>query len=313
MIRSRVAGIGVWCVLFLVGCATAPGVGPGPGPEESLEVETGEEPMLTAGIWDVERGEAVEKEEFFRRMESMTVVLVGESHGTEFHHQVQSAIYEEMSRRRPGEVLLGMEMVEHRFQEVLDAYLGGEVREEEWLEEVEWSTRWGVDPELYAPMWRLAREKEQRVVGLNAQRELVRRVREVGLEGLSEEERAGLPEVFLGNEEHRAFLHAIFAAHGMGDQPEVIELFYQAQVVWDETMAATAVEALKEASGESQIMVIAGRFHVERGYGIPSRMIRRGVEAEKVVLLIPVTEEMESYRDLEFLRREGIADYVWVD
>ena len=309
--RSGLAGLGAWVVLGLVGCATTPVVTP--GPTEGREVEKGEERMLTAGIWDVKEGEVLEAEELFRRMETMTVVLVGESHGTEFHHQVQGRMYEEMSARRPGEVLLGMEMVERRFQEALDAYVEGERTEEEWLEEVEWSERWGVAPELYASMWRLAQEKGQRVVGLNAQRELVRRVREVGVEGLSEEERERLPEVFLGNQEHRAFLSEIFASHGMGDNQEMIDLFYQAQVVWDETMAETAVQAIEEAGQGGQMMVIAGRFHVERGYGIPSRMIRRGIEAEKVVIVIPVNEEMESYRDLEFLRRESIADYVWVE
>lgn len=301
--------------LFGMGCATTPtaptsGDGP-PISEETMERER-EATMLTAGIWDVQRGEFLEPEEFFERIEEARFVLVGESHGTEFHHRIQGEIYREMTVRRPGEVLLGMEMVEHRFQEALDGYLESGLREEELLEAVQWSERWGVDPEFYAPMWRLAKAEGQRVVGLNAERELVRRVREVGIENLNEEEMEKLPEVFLGNEEHREFLFEIFSSHGMGDDRETIERFYQAQVVWDEAMAETASAAL-EAAGEGQMMIIAGRFHVERGYGIPSRVVRRGADEETVVIVLPVSEEMEGYRKLEFLQEESIADFVWVE
>lgn len=291
-------------LVLLTGCATGAAV----SPDRPLSEQ--ESKMLSAGIWDVATGKQVEESYFFERLEGARFILIGESHGVRAHHEVQEAIYRELSARNWGQVALGMEMIESRFQEGINGYLDGRLSEEEFLVAVEWETRWGVDPELYAPMWRLAKEAAQPVVGLNAPRELVREVRKQSLDGLSDEDRAQLPEIALEHEEHRAFLFEIFASHGMGDDQETIERFYQAQIVWDEAMAQRSFEVMNEREG--QIVILAGRFHVERGFGIPERLIRRGAAPEEVLIISTVSAEMEDYHDLEFLQTHQIADFVWI-
>lgn len=277
-------------------------------------------PINMQGIWDVRTGERLELSELLDRLESARFVLVGESHGDQWHHRVQSRVYEGMSDRNPGEVMLGMEMVEARFQGALDRYVAGQVSEGEMLRQVGWEERWGVDSQLYGPMWQRAKQEGQRVVGLNAQRELVRKVGQVGVDGLSSAEQGELPEMELGPDGYRRELDRIFLAHDMGDDEEGLESFFQAQVLWDEMMAQTAFEALEEADGGgAQMMIISGRGHIERGYGIPSRLVRRGAAPEDVVTIIAVSRgsgraaPQAAYRDLEWLAREGIADYVWIE
>lgn len=297
-------------LLLMAGCATVP---------ERVDEPEEERELLEAGIWDVRRGELLDFEQFLDRLEEADFVLVGESHGEEWHHQAQAEIYRGLTRRQgqSGQVMLGLEMVESRFQDVLDGYIDGDLDENQMLTGVQWDDRWGVDERNYAPLWRLAREQGQAVVGLNARRELVRAVGSVGVEGLSEELQEELPDMDLSNDAYRSHLRRIFGAHGMGDDEEGLDRFYQAQVVWDETMAQNAFEALAEVE-DSQMVIIAGRGHIERGFGIPSRLIRRGAAPEAVVSVVPVTTQgpravaMEKYRDLEFLQEGQIADYVWI-
>lgn len=304
----------VWIVLlifFFAGCATT-ATGP-------VQEQTEPRPINMQGIWDVRTGERIELEELFDRLGSARFVLVGESHGNEWHHRVQSRIYEGLSDRNPGSVLLGMEMVEARFQRTLDRYVKGQIGEGEMLERVGWQERWGVDPMYYAPMWRRARVEGQRVIGLNARRELVRKVGQVGIAGLNYSEQGELPDMELGPEAYRQDLERVFLAHGMGSDSEGLERFFQAQVLWDEMMAETAFKALEQAPPGAQMMIVSGRGHIERGYGIPSRLIRRGAEPEEVVTIIAVSRgsgkaaPRAAYRDLEWLDQEGIADYVWLE
>ncbi len=297
-----------WCVA-LFACASTPDV---------VDVDEGE--PLPRGVWEVETGQRLDFDEFVDRLRAKTYVIVGESHGTEFHHLVQAEIYGELSGASAQEVALGMEMVERRFQEALDAYAEGRIDEAEMLDRVQWEKRWGVDAEFYAPMWRRAYDDDQPIRGLNARRELVRAVGEVGVDGLEEEERAELPDMDTSNEAHREHLRGIFGAHGAHGEmdEEALDRFFEAQLVWDETMAQTAFEFI-EAQGAEQILILTGRGHMERGFGIPAGLIRRGVVVDEIATVVPVVTEgprasmMEEYRDLAFLRDEEIADFVWVE
>lgn len=309
--RATLHGYGsifLWCVA-LIGCASTP---------EVADVES--DTPLKSGIWEVKTGQRLDFDGFVDRLEGAPYVIVGESHGTKWHHRVQTDIYAELSARRPGDVALGMEMVERRFQEPLDAYIEGRIDEEQMLSKVRWESRWGVDYKLYAPMWRTARDDGQPVVGLNARRELVRAVGEVGLEGLDEKQRAELPDMEVKDEEYREHLRRIFAAHGNREEvdEEGLDRFFEAQLVWDETMAQTAFEFL-EGEGAEQIVILTGRGHMERGFGIPSGLQWRGVADDEMATVVgvvtegPRAEMMEEYRDLRFLKDEEIADFVWVE
>ena len=304
----------IWWVtvvaLLVVGCAPAQ-----PVEDESV---TQQDEKLDEGIWHVETGERLTADELIDQLEAAQFIVVGESHGQMWHHEVQNRIHRELSERAGDQVAVGMEMFERRFQPALGAYIAGDIDEEEMLQRVEWEKRWGFDKEYYASIWRRARQFEQPLIGLNATRELVRQVGEVGLEGLDEKDREALPDIDLDNREYRRVLREVFEAHPGGDDDEAFERFYEAQLVWDETMAETAFEYMEIAESMERMLVLAGRGHVQRGHGIPSRLVRRGADPKRVVTVIPVStqgeaaEQMKEYRHLRFLRDEQISDVVWI-
>ncbi len=296
----------VW--LATAGCA-------GVGTVDDADPTDGE---LSPGIWDVEAGHQLSLDELAGELDDARFVVVGESHGTPWHHEAQYSIFRALADRR-SPVARGLEMIEYRFQEVVDAYLAGEIDEEQLLEDVEWDKRWGVDSAHYASMWRWAREHDHPVVALNARRELVSEVADVGIDGLDDDGRRRLPAIEK-DDAYREYLRRIFGAHDTeNEEDEGLERFFEAQLVWDETMAQTAWEFVDGRSDVDQMVILTGRGHMERGFGIPPRLVRRGAKPASVVTVVPVSTRgersgaMEEYRRLEFLRDEKIADYVWIE
>lgn len=322
--------IAVWLTLA-VGCAGASTV-PTPShiseqPSADATQASPSPTILGPGIWEVATGVRLDEEALMERLARARYVLAAESHDDPWHHRVQERVYRGLSQRAEGPVALGVEMVEARFQPTLDAYVAARIDEAQMLQGVEWESRWGMDWAMYAPMWRVAREFGAPVVALNAPREQVRRVGRGGLEDLGEEERAALPDLDLSDASYRGWLGAIFASHGMGDDEQALDRFFAAQVLWDETMAHHAVAAFAEHPDVEAMVLLVGRGHAERGFGIAPRIARRLVERGEartvadaaVVVIVPVStvgefgERMEDYRRLEYLQENNIADFVWIE
>ncbi len=309
--NTRISSLAIFIALWsAIGCAA---------PDVVDDSQQHQPQLLEPGIWEVDTGERWSIDEWIDEVADATFIVVGESHGTPFDHQVQYEIYEGLVEVDPEPVALGLEMMEYRFQDAVDAYVAGDIDEVQMLRDVKWDERWGVDEELYAPMWRLAREERQPVVALNARRELVSEVGEVGIEGLDAGQRGELPEIDTDDQAYREHLRSIFAAHGAGDDDEALDRFFEAQLVWDETMAQQAFEFVDERDDVSQMVILTGRGHMEGGFGIPPRLVRRGASEASVVTIVPVVTEgpraemMEEYRNLEKLRDDDVADFVWLE
>jgi uncharacterized iron-regulated protein len=260
------------------------------------------------GIYDVATGEKLDRETFYQRLASATYVLVGESHPEVSDHAEQDRIYRAMLERHEGSVVLGLEMVARPYQSPLDAYVGGAIDEPTMLERVEWSTRWGYEAYMYAPMWRAAKRAGAPVVALNAPRELPRAVSEKGVDALEPAMKADLPELDLTNDDHRSWMRDIFSSHGMSMEEEKFERFYQAQVVWDETMADTAYRFMQQNPDARAMVVLAGRGHTEHDWGIQSRLRRRIGDADATV--VTVSPMSSPAPPLAELREKRVADYV---
>lgn len=293
-------------VLSLVafGCATAPANSPAPAPDTSPTA-----PGVAPGIYRVAATlEPISFEVLIEELSTARFVLVAESHGREHDHRVQQEIFEALIEE-VDDIALGMEMFQRPFQESLDAYVMGDIDESTMLMQTEWAQRWGFTPELYAPLWRRAAEQERPVLALNARRELTRRVASVGVDGLSAAEKNELPEIAREPEEHRQWLVQVFAAHGMTEDDERFENFYTAQLIWDETMAQVAFDFAME-SGVSLVYIVSGRGHIERGWGIPSRLERRlmaTAQSDQVLTVIPMDA---ADVDPEKVVRTRLGDFI---
>lgn len=203
------------------------------------------------------------------------VVYLGETHDSAADHQAQLEIVQDLGEQ--GDIAIALEMFQRPFQPVLDAYLAGELSEDELIAQSEYETRWGFDWEFYAPILRYAKANQIPLIALNTPAEITRQVAREGLASLNGEDFRFIPpvaEIDLSNASYRALIQAVFDAHGGHGNSDGFENFFAAQVLWDETMAEGVVRQL-EAEPDRQVIVLVGEAHVGYGYGIPDRVRRR--------------------------------------
>ena len=113
----------------------------------------------------------------------------------------------------------------------------------------------------------------------------------------------------MADEDHRALFERSFDSEAHEVPPDAVERYYQAQVIWDETMASKVAETFTRPDAPARMIVLAGVVHVEGGIGIPKRAAKRG--AQPYVVVIPSTEE-ELEQELDLPPEERAGDYYWV-
>jgi uncharacterized iron-regulated protein len=201
------------------------------------------------------------------------VVFVGEIHTRYDHHLNQLEIIRRLHEVNPT-LVIGVEYFQQRFQSQIDDYIAGRSTEEQFLRSIEYYRTWGYDYRLYAPIFRFAREQRIPVRALNLPDSLPAAVAKVGIAGLSDQERASLPaEILPADEAYRARLRSVFEEHEAA-KARAFDHFVEAQLVWDEGMAASAAAYLKANQGRPMV-ILAGSGHVAFGSGIPSCLKRR--------------------------------------
>jgi aminopeptidase N len=201
------------------------------------------------------------------------IVYVGEYHDQYAHHLVELEVIKGLYLKNQ-KVAVGMEMFQRPFQKVLDDYISGAIDEREFLKKSEYFKRWGYDYNLYKPILDFARAEKIPVIALNQRTEIIDKVSKNGMDALTDEEKKEVPQQMdLSDDKYRDRLKDIFNQH-KGSDEKSFDFFYQAQVLWDETMALSVDEFLKK-DPDFNMVVFAGGGHLAYGSGIPKRAFRR--------------------------------------
>lgn len=251
-------------IAMLGACVHAGSSGGAPGADEPL-------PDPQTRVLDL--GELGDLDGLLDRIADRRVIFVGESHDRYEDHLNQLAIIQGLHARGKS-LAIGMEFFQQPYQSAVDAYIAGTLDEAEFLRQTQYFDRWRFDYRLYRPILRFAREQGIPVIALNLEAELTRRVGEVGIDGLTPEERARIPaDIERDDPSYRERLEAVFAMHP-SERAQDLEHFIEVQLLWDEGMAERAARYLKEHPDRT-LVVLAGSGHVEYGYGIPKRLTRR--------------------------------------
>jgi uncharacterized iron-regulated protein len=223
-------------------------------------------------------------------------------------HLAQLRVIQALHQRNPT-LVIGLEMFQRPYQSVLDDYVAQRITEAELRQKTEYDKRWGFDWELYAPILRYAQAEKIPLVALNTPQEVTRKVSRQGLASLNWADRRFIPPLSAIRTEpaaYRAMLAEIFASMHPSKtakpDPERFERFFQAQVLWDETMA----DRIARSAPTAQVIVLAGQGHLIYGYGIPDRVARRQPGIQQTVILLSPDPELAA------IDADGrpIGDYV---
>lgn len=299
-----------WTLLILFGVILSVGCAKRIQSPWISKVATIREPIGAEEIFRLPDGDLISLHQLLSDLEPSSVVFMGETHDQIEHHHSQVKILQGLIERN-RDVVVGMEMFERSQQPILDQWTEGKLTEEEFLKEVKWETTWGMDYNLYKGILDEAKTHRLKVLCLNIERDLVRRVGQQGVAGLSPEERAKLPEMDLSDKEHRHYMASIYKGH-QGGSAKDFENFYQAQCLWDEAMAETLSRFLRSSEGEGKtVLVIAGSGHVAFDFGIPKRFYRRTLLPYKTIVLKEWKKNMEE--DLNFDKVSSpVANFLWI-
>ncbi|HEY6400787.1 MAG TPA: ChaN family lipoprotein [Blastocatellia bacterium] len=262
------------------------------------------------------------------------VAFVGEQHNDPATHRIERAILEGLGRRR-GNVVVAMEMFERDTQSALDEYLAGRLSEEDFLKT---SRPWPNYLTDYRPLVEFARVHQWKVIASNTPRRLAAQVSREGLNAArpdSETERKLIAAEFSCpmDDYFKRFAEAMGkghpTAHGQEgekqvdkkqeeEQRAVLERFYYAQCVKDETMSESIANALtgqSNSQGSAQdaaqnrpmVVHFNGSFHSDYRLGAASRAVRRLPKSNvKVISVVPV-ENLDAIDPDEYRKR---GDYI---
>ena len=231
-----------------------------------------------------------------QQIDAARVVLVGETHTRWDHHLAQLEILKLLYQKSPT-LAIGVEWFQQPYQKHLDAYVAGEISEQEMLHLSGYFERWRYDYRLYRPIIQYAREYKIPIIALNASQELSHALSKSGFDDLSAKLKDQLPESYdWSDKEYEKRLRSVFDEHP--DYPGEFEDFLRGQLTWDESMAESAAQYL-DKNPESRLLILAGSGHIMYGSGIPNR-IKRRIDVEQVSILLsedllPVSENIADF------------------
>ena len=239
--------------------------------KETTDADMGFRVSLYSPIMGIRPEKTLRIEEIIDEVIDIPVLYVGEGHTMYEDHKVQLKVIRAL-HERGKKFGIGMEMFQQPYQQSLDDYLSGVTTEKEFLKASEYFKRWKYNYHLYREIIDYAKEKGIPVVALNQKTEIIKAVSKGGLDSLNDEERKQIPpDMDMSDEAYRRRLEGIFYQHG--SMSRRMDNFYQAQILWDETMAHQVDDFLKKHP-DHQMVVIAGSGHIAYGSGIPKRVHR---------------------------------------
>ncbi|HYW51462.1 MAG TPA: ChaN family lipoprotein [Gemmatimonadaceae bacterium] len=270
-------------------------------------------PASTRRIVSSSTGRAVSLAQLADAAAKVDVVFFGEQHDDEDTHRAELALLAAIGERK-SKVVLSLEMFERDVQPLVDAYLAGTLSEAEFRAQSRPWPNYGTD---YRPLVELAKANRWPVIASNVPRRLASAVSRRGLgalDSLPPEERAFAAKDIrcpTGDQYHRNFVEVMSGAHGGGapgasgatpSMQGMMDQFYQAQCIKDETMAEAIVDARARAGTDAVVVHFTGAFHSDYALGTVSRVIRRIPAARPVVVTAvptpdPAREDAAPYAD----------------
>lgn len=237
-------------------------------------------------LFNVQAGRELPLDEAIDQMVASRLVLVGEHHSVQSHHEAQLSVIQVLGESGK-DVAIGFEMFRSNATHYLDAWVNRKLSEGEF--KAIYFDNWNFPWPLYRMLFVHARDTGIPMIGLNVPRDVTRQVAKQGFKSLNEAQRGSLPMVTCEvDEAYMEFIRNAHGAHGHGGMN--FTYFCEAQLVWDKAMAINAVQYLETNPGKTMVLV-AGTGHVRKG-GIPTR-IREFSRMQHTVILPEVPGSIE--------------------
>ncbi len=261
-------------------------------------------------IYTGEQNAEISLDEMINSLPDKGVIVFGEIHNLNTHHEKHLLFLKRLHELKAKRIHVALEFLSYPDQKFVDDYLKGELSDQDF----QTATGFGSDFPSYKPKILFPLTTGGQSFAINAPRSLSRQLARVGLEGLSEEEEKLLPPDFtLGNEEYYARFLEVMTGGSHPLPPAALERYFQAQSLWDDTMAWKVSEWQSKYPNDL-IVIIVGDFHASYESGLPERLRARGVNDITTISQVQFFG-LNTQQRTELLSPNGPygvrADYIW--
>ena len=253
-------------------------------------------------------GQPADYDQMLQELAQADVVLFGEQHNDVVAHWLELQVAKDLQKlKKPGQLVLGMEMFERDVQPLVAQYAAGTLADTAFERQARPWPNYATD---YRPLLQFARENHLAVIGTNTPRPFARVVAQrslTALDKLPAADRAMLAPLPLkvdydlpGYKNMAAMFGGDSKAHGGGAQNII-----QAQALKDATMAHF-IQASRQ-DGQT-LLHFNGSYHSDRHDGIVA-YLRQYAPKLRVKTISVVTQEQLQTLDKE---QGNVADFVVV-
>lgn len=226
----------------------------------------------TTGVVRVSDGKQISVARMVEEVRGEQLIFIGEIHDDRAHHALQAEVIRGV--HQDGTPLaIGLEMFMSESQPELDDWVAGRLTDERFARL--YALNWHEPLDLYAEIFRYARDNRIPLVGINVPRRLIQEVKQHGFQALPEEARRMLPpdircEVTGG---YLKFMRRAYAGH-KGNEAAFVH-FCEAMTLWNSLMARN-ITAYLDGHPDTTMIVLAGVGHARKAWGIPEQLDRGG-------------------------------------
>jgi uncharacterized iron-regulated protein len=216
----------------------------------------------------VKNSPKISLEQFTKSIPKGAILVLGEQHNLASIQQGQLDILKAL-RKTGHKINVGLEFLKYTDQPQLDAYLKGQLSEEEFKK-----SSWGqADFKFYRSQILFPNPAAgEKAFAINSPTNIPLAVKEKGLANLSIDEKALLPPNFeLGGANYKERFVERMSGHVK--DPEAMNRYFETQSVWDDTMAWKTCQGAD--SSTNTMVIVVGQFHVEYGDGLIHRIQTR--------------------------------------
>lgn len=220
-------------------------------------------------IFDSKANKTCTLEDIISVLAKNDVVFFGEEHNDPTGHQLENEILRLIHLKNGERQVLSMEMFETDVQQVLNEYMQNLIREKNFIKE---ARSWN-NYQDYKTMIEYSRTQAIHVIAANTPNRYVNIVTRKGLKGLDSLNKTAkkwLPPLPIDTASGKYYDN--FLKTMGGHKVPGMEI-YQAQNLWDSSMAWSIINYLKKQK-QDKIFHIAGRFHSDEKLGTVARVMK---------------------------------------
>jgi uncharacterized iron-regulated protein len=249
-----------------------------------------------------------------KELKGRNIITIGEVHNNPCHHRLEFEVIKSLSNTvQPSNLAIGLECFYRVHQNALDRFIFQHKDFALLKKETNWQETWGYDLNMYAKIFQFACVNSIRIIGLNVPYEIAHMTSQLGYANLPNRLKEVLPDVDLNVQKHKDQFYALIGGHGEGQRNiAALERMYETQTLWDEYMAESAANYIKQQTQNNKyLVVIAGVGHVLGRVGIPDRIQKRTQKKSFVIVPQQVSWDSAGLPDVDLPLTSDDCDWCW--